>query len=183
MKFLTLRSGLQGYYRSVFLIAVAQLALALTISAQDLDTVTITGHITDQNGAIIPGATVVAVLVKTGVTRTITADDVGRFRLIQLEPGVYTLRFSSTGFATQEKTDLTVIAGQNVQMDIVLLPQGLVADPVVVTVADTSAIDTTRTVVGGTVTTHEVESLPVFSRSPLDLTRRVRRAFVDQRPG
>jgi len=169
MKFLTLSSALKGHYRSVFLIVVVQLALALTLNAQDLDTVTITGRITDQNGAIIPGATVAAVLAKTGLTRTINADDVGRYRVIQLEPGVYTLRISSPGFATQEKTDLTVVAGQNVQLDIVLVPGGVVVDPVVVTVADTSAVDTTRTVVGGTVTTHEVESLPIFSRSPLDL--------------
>src|SRR6185295_3405295 len=53
--------------------------------------------------------------------------------------------------------------------DIILVPQGLVVDPVVVTVSDTPTIDTTRTVVGGTVNTQEVETLPVFSRSPLDL--------------
>ena len=169
MKVLRFSSVLKGRCRSVCFIALAQLALALTISAQDLDTVTITGRITDQNGAIIPGATVAAVLAKTGVTRTINGDDVGRYRIMQLEPGIYTLRFSSTGFATQEHTDLTVVAGQNVQLDIVLLPQGVVTDPVVVTVADTPPVDTSRTVVGGTVTTHEVESLPVFSRSPLDL--------------
>ena len=168
MKFLSLRSGCGGYLRTVFLIAV-MLIFALALSAQDLDTVTIAGRVTDQNGASIPGATVAAVLTKTGVTRTINADDVGRYRIIQLEPGVYTLRFSSAGFATQEKTGLTVVAGQNVQLDIVMLPQGVVVEPLVVSAADTPAIDTTRTVVGGTITTREVESLPVFSRSPLDL--------------
>ena len=61
------------------------------------------------------------------------------------------------------------IAGKNVQLDFTLVPQGVTVDPVVVTADDTPAIDTTRTVVGGTVTTHEVESLPVNSRSPLDL--------------
>jgi hypothetical protein len=167
MKFLTFSSAIKG--RSVCFIALVQLVLALTTSAQDLDTVTITGRIIDQNGAIIPGATVAAVFAKTGGTRTVNADDVGRYRIIQLEPGVYTLRVSSTGFATQEKTALTVVAGQNVQLDIVLVPQGVVVDPVVVTVADTPLVDTTRTVVGGTVTTQEVETLPVFSRSPLDL--------------
>lgn len=145
------------------------LALATVGLAQDLDTVTITGRVTDQNGAIIPGATVEAVLVKTGVVRSTTANDEGRYRLIQLEPGTYTLRFSSSGFATQEKTDLTVIAGQNVQFEIVLEPQGITAEAVVVSVADAATVDTTRTVVGGTVTTKEIEELPIASRSPLDL--------------
>ena len=134
-----------------------------------MDTVTIAGRVTDQNGAVIPGATLALVLTRTGVTRTIISDDQGRYRLIQLEPGVYTLRASATGFATQEKTDLTVVAGQSVQLDLILLPQGVVADAIVVSAADAPAVDTTRTVVGGTITTHEVESLPVFSRSPLDL--------------
>jgi hypothetical protein len=168
MRFLSLNSVSKEISRCVLAISLL-LAFSCAANAQDLDTVTITGRVMDQNAAVIPGATVVAVLVKTGVTRTLTANDDGRYRLIQLEPGVYTLRISSSGFATQEKRDLTVIAGQNVQLDITLVPQGVVVDPVVVTVADAPPVDTTRTVVGGTVTTREVETLPVFSRSPLDL--------------
>jgi outer membrane receptor protein involved in Fe transport len=155
--------------RSIFAIAVLLIALVSIVAAQDLDTVTITGRVTDQNGAIIPGANVEAVLVKTGITRAVTANDEGRYRLIQLEPGTYTLRFSASGFATQEKTDLTVVAAQNVQLEIVLLPQGVTADAIVVSAADAPAVDTTRTVVGGTITEKEIEELPNNTRSPLDL--------------
>lgn len=154
---------------SSLLFLALNLAAPKSVSAQDLDNVTFHGRVLDQNNAVIPGAIVETVLVKTNTTRTATSDDQGRYRIIQLEPGVYILRVSATGFATQEKQDLTTIAGQNVQLDITLLPQGVTADPVVVTSADTPAVDTTRTVVGGTVTTHEVESLPVSTRSPLDL--------------
>jgi len=161
--------SLYTFVRRILALALLQLALVSIAAAQDLDTVTITGRVTDQNGAIIPGATVEAVLVKTGISRTTTANDEGRYRLIQLEPGIYTLRFSSSGFATQEKTDLTVIAGQNVQFEIVLVPQGVTAEAIVVSAADPAAIDSTRTVVGGTVTTKEIEELPIATRSPLDL--------------
>ena len=139
------------------------------MSAQDLDSVTFSGRIMDQDGAVIPGATVEAVLLTTRTIRKITADAQGRYLLIQLDPGVYTLRISATGFATQEKTGLTTIAGQNVQLDVTLVPQQVTVDPVVIVSTDTPPVDTTRTVVGGTVTTDEVESLPIFSRSPLDL--------------
>src|SRR5436190_17500911 len=141
-------------------IVLVQLAFFSLAQAQDLDTVTITGKVADQNGAVIPGATIVVTLVKTGVSRTINSDDQGRYRLIQMEPGVYTLRVSSAGFATQEKTDLTTVAGQNVQLDLVLLPESVAAAAVVTISTDAPQVDTTRTVVGGTVTTHEVESLP-----------------------
>jgi hypothetical protein len=139
------------------------------VAAQDLDTVTISGRVMDQNSAVIPGASVEAILVKTGASRKVLADDEGRYVIIQLEPGVYNLRASFTGFAPQEQTAFTLISGQNLQLDITLVPQGVTVDPVIVTASETPAVDTTRTVVGGTVTTHEIESLPVASRSPLDL--------------
>ena len=137
--------------------------------AQDLDNVTISGHVTDQNGAVIPGATVTATLVATKVERTVVADDNGQYRLIQLPPGVYSVKAAFTNFAAEEKTDLTTIAGQNVKLDFILKPGGITAEAVVVSAADAPQVDTTRTIVGGTVTTREVESLPTASRSPLDL--------------
>jgi hypothetical protein len=136
---------------------------------QDLDTVTITGRVLDQNGALIPGATVTAVLAKSGAARTAAANDDARYRLIQLEPGIYNLKASFAGFAAEEKTNLTTIAGQTVQMDFTLRPADITATAVVVSQADAPIVDTARTVVGGTVTTQEVEALPVATRSVLDL--------------
>src|ERR1700674_4069047 len=140
------------------------------VSAQDLDNVTITGKVMDQNGAVIPGTTVEAILVKTGAARKVVTNAERSYRIVQLEPGIYNLRASSSaGFAPQLIPELPFVAGQNLQIDITLYPQAALVDPVIVTASDMSPVDTTRTVVGGTVTTHEVESLPVSSRSPLDL--------------
>lgn len=154
---------------AVLLVAAVSLAGANAVSAQDLDSVTVTGRVLDQNGAVIPGATLEAIFVKTGAARTTVTDDEGRYRIIQLEPGIYTLRASAAGFAVLEKPELTFIAGKNVQLDFALVPGGLTVAPVVVVDTETPAVDTTRTIVGGTVTTHEVESLPIPSRSALDL--------------
>ncbi|PYS63453.1 MAG: hypothetical protein DMF74_09980 [Acidobacteria bacterium] len=143
--------------------------IASPLIAQDLDNITISGRVTDQNGAVIPGAIVTATLVKTKVERTVVTDDDGRYKLIQLEPGVYSIKASFTNFATEEKTDLTTVAGQNVQLNFTLTPAGVTAETVIVNAAEAPQVDTSRTVVGGTVTTHEIESLPVNSRSPIDL--------------
>jgi Carboxypeptidase regulatory-like domain/TonB dependent receptor/TonB-dependent Receptor Plug Domain len=137
--------------------------------AQDLDNVTIGGKVTDQNGAVIPGATVTATLVATRVDRTVVTDDNGIYKLIQLPPGIYNVKVSITGFATEEKKDLATIAAQNVQLDFVMKPAGVTAEAVVVSTAEPTQVDTTRTVIGGTVTTREIEALPNASRSPLDL--------------
>ena len=64
-----LNPSLRTIVRYILAIALLQVALVSIVAGQDLDTVTITGRVTDQNQAIIPGATVEAVLVKTGITR------------------------------------------------------------------------------------------------------------------
>ncbi|MEK6333738.1 MAG: TonB-dependent receptor [Acidobacteriota bacterium] len=154
----------------LFSLTIASLVLATPfIHAQDLDNVTITGRVTDQNGAVIPGAIVTATLLATRIQRTIVAGDDGQYKLIQLSPGTYNLQASFTNFATEEKTNLATIAGQNVQLDFVLKPAAVIAATVIVSAAEPRQVDTSRVVVGGTLTTREVESLPVNTRSPLDL--------------
>jgi len=157
------------FIRATFILFLLQCGVTLSTVAQDLDNVTIAGKVTDQNGAVIPGCTITATLVTTKVERTVVADGDGNYKLIQLPPGVYNVKASFTGFAAEEKTNLTTIAAQNVKLDFTLKPAGVTAEAVVVSAADPAQVDTTRTVVGGTVTTREIESLPVASRSPLDL--------------
>src|SRR5437588_6866802 len=154
----------------ILLLVLASFSVIVSpLAAQDLDNVTIAGRVTDQNGAVIPGATITATLVKTRVQRTGVTDGDGRYKLIQLEPGVYKIKASFTNFAAEEKGNLVTIAGQNVQLDFTLKPASVTAETVIVSAAEAPQVDTSRTVVGGTMTTHEIESLPVNSRSPIDL--------------
>ena len=148
---------------------IAAIFLPLAVAAQDLDNVTISGKVSDQNGAVIPGASVTATLIATKVDRTVVTDDNGNYKLIQLSPGTYNVKVSFTGFAAEEKKDLTTIAAQNVQLDFTLKPASVTAEAVIVSTAEPTQVDTTRTVAGGTVTTREIEALPNASRSPLDL--------------
>src|SRR5689334_24536464 len=100
----------------LLLLASPCLVEGMPITAQDLDNVTIAGKVTDQNGSIIPGATITATLVATKVDRTVVADGDGNYKLIQLSPGVYNIKASFAGFAAEEKTTLTTIAAQNVHL-------------------------------------------------------------------
>jgi hypothetical protein len=137
--------------------------------SQDLDTVAITGRVLDQNGAVIRGAEVQATLSTTRLTRRTTSNAEGRYRLIQLEPGAYLIRVSSPGFATQAIENVATVSGQNLQFDVTLIPSSVVVEPVVVTTAETPIVDTKRTVTGATLTANETRSLPLVTRSPLDL--------------
>jgi hypothetical protein len=145
------------------------LLFTFNVNAQDLDTVTISGRIMDQNGAVIPGAAVQATLIKTGLKRSAQTDDEGRYRLFQLEPGSYTLRISFPGFASQELTNVATVSAQTLQLDATLLPANVVADAVVINDAQPPIVDTKRTITGATLAARETESLPIASRSVLDL--------------
>ncbi|HEY0727293.1 MAG TPA: carboxypeptidase-like regulatory domain-containing protein, partial [Pyrinomonadaceae bacterium] len=120
------------------------------VNAQDLDTVTITGRVTDQNGAVIPGAEIEATLSKRQLTRRSTTDIDGRYRLIQLEPGNYVIRVSANGFAAQQTENIAMLSSQSLEFDVTLIPSTVVAEPVVITTAETPVVDTKRTVTGAT---------------------------------
>jgi hypothetical protein len=155
---------------SILFVCLSLLIFNINNFAQDLDDVTISGRVVDTNSAPIVGATVTATRVETNVERTVTADEEGRYRITDLQPGTYKVRTTAQGFAVQEKIDLVTIAGQNVQLDFNLPPAGVTAEQVVtVDGDDTPIVDTTRTVVGGTVTEREIEELPNSGRNALDL--------------
>ena len=139
------------------------------IKAQDLDTVTISGRVMDQNGAVIPGAEIQATLSKTQLTRKTTSNARGRYRMVQLEPGTYMLRVSANGFAVQQLENVATVSGQSLEFEVTLLPADLVIEPVIVTSAEPPLVDTKRTVVGATLTAVETRSLPLNTRSALDL--------------
>ncbi len=153
----------------IILIIVWTLFGLPTVFGQDLDGASINGRVIDQNGAMIVGALVTATLNRTGVMRKATPGNDGRFSIRQLEPGTYALRISADGFAPNEKSELLLLAAQTTFIEVKLFPQGLAVDPVTVNAADEAPLDTTRTVVGGTLTMREIEALPISSRSALDL--------------
>jgi hypothetical protein len=147
---------------------VALCLFAQVARAQDLDEVSFAGVVSDENGAVIPGASVTATLVSTSYARASVTDAEGRYRLVELQPGAYTLRAEAVGFATQERADVQTIAGQSVRLDFKLKPAGVSAEQTIVSDAEAPAVDTTRTVTGGAITREELERLPTLTRAPLD---------------
>ncbi len=145
------------------------IVLSLTIFAQDLDDVSFAGKLTDTNGLAVVGASVTASRIGTGETRTVITDDEGRYRIIKMTPGSYKLRAAASGFGTKETPEIQTISAQNVQFDFQLVPADITAEQnVTVTEDDGPIVDTTRTIVGGTVTQREIEELPNLNRTPLD---------------
>lgn len=156
------------YATFLFSLSIILLTVA-SPRAQDLDTVTLSGVVSDEQKALIVGAEVVATLIKTGATRRTLTDDKGSYRFIQLEPGGYSLTITSSGFATHELKDISTVAGQSLRLDATLKLADVTVEPVLVTTAETAVVDPKRTVVGTTLTNRDTELLPIPSRSILDL--------------
>jgi hypothetical protein len=157
---------------SILFIATLMLICLFTchqhVRAQDLDDVSFAGTVADQNGAVIQGATVTATLLATKAERAFVTDGEGRYRLVKLQPGAYSLRVACAGFAAEQRREIETFAGQSVRLDFTLRPAGVAAEQTLVSDRDAPAVDTTRTVTGGTLTREELERLPLATRAPLD---------------
>src|SRR5947209_16971645 len=81
--------------------------------AQDLDDVSFGGTVTDQNGAVIPGASVTATLLSTKSERTATTGGAGRDRRVELRPGASSVGVERVGFAVVERVNVSAVAGRS----------------------------------------------------------------------
>ncbi|HEX3557618.1 MAG TPA: TonB-dependent receptor [Pyrinomonadaceae bacterium] len=97
----------QGALRALLLLAVAAATVA-PVAAQALGSAgTVTGVITDPNGAVVPNASVTIANPVTGYTRTVNTGADGTFRFDNVPPNSYGLSVTASGFsAAQQKLDV-----------------------------------------------------------------------------
>jgi hypothetical protein len=99
----------------------------------------ITGSVIDNTGALIPGATVTITSRAIGVTRTVTANEVGAFVVPNLVPGEYTIRVEAQGFKQLEKTGIQLSATDRLNLGNLEMQVGGTTETVTVT-ADTAEL-------------------------------------------
>jgi hypothetical protein len=80
----------------------------------------ITGTVTDQTGAVIPGAKIELTNQETKVSHTMSADESGVFRFVNLDAGEYTITVSADRFAAATRKDFTLLARQIARLDFKL---------------------------------------------------------------
>ena len=155
---------LRGFLFS--LIALAALAFAAPVQAQQGTTTgTFRGRVTTPEGQPVVGAQVVARNTATGATRGAVTDAEGRYTLPLLQPGPYTLRVTSIGYADTERTGLNASAGVVSTFDVAVSVQAVAIEAV--TAVGTRA-DIGQTGVSTRVGTQQVENLPVAGRDFTD---------------
>jgi hypothetical protein len=85
--------------------------------AQGETTSAIIGQVSDASGAAMPGATVTVTNKETGLRRSASTDDSGRFTFSQLKPGAYAVKVAAEGFETQQNDAVSSALGQKQTVD------------------------------------------------------------------
>ncbi len=151
---ISLRGGRLG------LLALCFLLFTAVVSAQSVSG-ELVGTIYDPTGATIPGATVAAMNVGTGVQSVAVSSSTGQYRLGNLAAGVYNLKVTAGGFSGAELKGVQVTLNMQSTTNVTL-QVGEAKTSVEVT-ASAVTIDTTTAQVQSTFESKQLADLPVTS--------------------
>ncbi|MGB8129625.1 MAG: carboxypeptidase regulatory-like domain-containing protein [Candidatus Angelobacter sp.] len=109
----------------------------------------ISGTVTDPQGAVVSGAQVKATQIETATVLTTTSDNSGSFRFNLIPAGTYKVEVSAQGFKTAVSNNILVSAGRDSGLGAMKLSVGEASTTVEVT-ADAPLIETTQSQVTNT---------------------------------
>jgi hypothetical protein len=121
-------------------------------------TATMVGTVLDPQGAVVPGANVVARNVDTGIERTTKSTSDGLYRFGNLPPGVYDVRVEAQGFSNAQAKGVQLQVGEQRDVNFNLVVSGTAAS-VDITAAD-ALVETTKTDVSSVIDSKQVATLP-----------------------
>ncbi len=146
----------------VLLAFALMICLSLPTVAQT-DSARITGTVRDQNSAIIPNATILVKNERTGEERTATSNSEGNFTVTNLKPSAYLVKANSANFSPSSYSNIELVVGQALTLDIELKPAGATESINIVGGAE-AALDLGSARMGANVNEREVGGLPINGR-------------------
>ena len=102
------------------LVAAVVLAVATPAAAQVLYG-SLVGTVSDGTGAVVPGASVFAVNIATGLELTAATGADGLFRIVNVQVGSYDVSITSEGFRTHVSSNVNVTANEVSRVDVDLV--------------------------------------------------------------
>jgi Carboxypeptidase regulatory-like domain/TonB dependent receptor len=142
---------------SVALAAALVSGMALTTGAQELRG-RITGVVTDNTGAVLPGVSVTAAGPALLQPQTAVTGTDGTYRYPALPPGLYTVTFELTGFQTLKREEIRLGLNQTLTVDAELQLSSL-QETVTIT-GDSPTVDVKSTTVGTNFTKELLQDIP-----------------------
>ena len=142
---------------SLLFVGLAVFVTQVAVQAQT--TGSLAGTITDQQKAVVAGATVTLNAAVAGAERTAVTDSEGAFNFQALMPGTYTISVEAAGFKKSVARDITINVGLASAVTLEL-EVGLAGETVTVTTAQ-EVINTASPSLTATVNTRQVVDLPI----------------------
>ena len=134
-------------------------------------TSTIQGVLVDPSGAAIKGAKVIATdQQKNVIVREVTTGSDGAFRVLNIQPAMYELKFQAAGFKTKTNTALTLDQNQNMNLGNLTMEIGATTDSVTVE-TDVPLVETTTSNKSFTLSNKQVTDLSLNGRDFQSLMR------------
>src|SRR5579863_7043293 len=123
----------------------------------------ILGTVTDQTGAVLPGATVTVIDTQRGPARTLTTDAAGEYNAPTLTPSTYTVRVEAKGFKVLDRENVLLEVGKEVRVD--LTPQPGDQTQTVTVSESIPLVDTASATLGGTLNNAAINDMPLNGRN------------------
>lgn len=142
------------------------LVIQIAVSGQTASG-SLTGTVTDPNGAVIAGATVTVTNKATNLQRTVSANGDGVFVISNLPAGDYDLKISSQGFNDLLVTSISLNVGQTLTLNGPLAIKG--ANIIIDDFGAVRLVDTESSKVDTVIASKEIENLPLNGRNFLEL--------------
>jgi len=151
----------------VFFSLLAVLAMAGPALAQTSNG-TLVGAVTDQTGAVVPKVEVKVESPQYGQPHMAITDSVGTYRIEGLQPGIYSVTFTSPGLAALRVGSVEINGSVTTTVNG-KLQLGSVTSVVTVEAGAAQVIDTQSGQLGESLGTTEIENLPYNSFNPAEL--------------
>ncbi|MGB2714552.1 MAG: carboxypeptidase regulatory-like domain-containing protein [Vicinamibacterales bacterium] len=155
--------------RLFVLTLVAFAALLPAHASAQAVTGTISGTIVDQQGSVIPGATVTIINEATNDSRVTVSDDRGNFQITNLQPSSYTVKVELASFRTLERKNVILSAAERLSVGNLPLDVGL-GETVTVQARGTQ-VNTAETQHSGLITSTQIEQVQVLGRDVTSIMR------------
>ncbi|MGI4756171.1 MAG: carboxypeptidase regulatory-like domain-containing protein [Janthinobacterium lividum] len=127
-------------------------------------TATITGTVLDPSGAAVPGATITAINVTTGVRSTAASNGTGSYSIRFLPIGRYTVQVDAAGFGTQNLPEVQLEISQTAKIDIHVTVSASSTSVDVQSTA-TPILDTTDGTIGLSLSEQQIQTIPLNGRN------------------
>jgi hypothetical protein len=131
---------------------------------------TISGTVTDQQGSVIPGATITIINEATNDSRTAVSDGRGEFQVTNLQPGSYTAKVELASFRTLERRNVRLSAAERLSIGTLALEVGNLGETVTVE-ARGAHVNTAETQHSGVITATQIEQTQVLGRDVTSIMR------------